>query len=230
MSKLLYFVEGEYKKSKTGIIAEFKRKSPSKDWIYKDAKVADIVPYYSLSGAAGVSILTDESFFGGELSDLETGVKLTTTPILRKDFVVDEYQIFQAAAYGASAVLLIAASLSKEQTLQFAKRAKDLKLDVLLEVHDEEELGHINPYVDIVGVNNRNLKTFEVNIETSMILYDKIPNEFVKISESGISSPKVVLQLKEIGFQGFLMGENFMKTDNPGHALSTFIQTLEQSL
>ena len=218
------------KQSKTGIIAEFKRKSPSKDWIAKDAKVENIVPYYSLAGAAGISILTDQLFFGGELKDMEGGVKLTTTPILRKDFIIDEFQILQAAAFGASAILLIAASLTKEETLQFAKCAKRLKLDVLLEVHDQEELGHINPYVDIVGVNNRNLKTFETNIATSIELYDKIPNEFVKISESGISSTEVVLRLRKIGYQGFLMGENFMKTNNPGHALSTFIHTLEQAL
>lgn len=218
------------KQSKTGIIAEFKRKSPSKDWIFKDAKVENIVPYYSLVGAAGISILTDTEFFGGNLCDLERGVRLTTTPILRKDFIVDEFQILQAAASGTSAILLIAASLSKDETLQFAKRAKELKLDVLLEVHNEDELGHINPYVDIVGVNNRNLKTFETKIETSIQLYDKIPNEFVKISESGISSTDVVLQLIKKGYQGFLMGENFMKTSNPGHALSTFINTLEKEL
>lgn len=216
--------------SETGIIAEFKRKSPSKDWIFKDAKVQNIIPYYSLAGAAAISVLTDSYFFGGCLSDLEMSAKLTTTPILRKDFIVDELQIFQACASGASAILLIAAALTPKEVETFTKRAKELKLEVLLEIHNEEELKHINSLIDVVGVNNRNLKTFVTDIETSTNLYDKIPNDFVKISESGISSIDAVVRLRKVGYDGFLIGESFMKTDNPGHALSTFIHRIKEKI
>lgn len=212
--------------SSTGIIAEFKRRSPSKGWIFENAKVEEVIPLYSNGGASAISVLTDTDFFGGTFSDLTMASSLTKTPLLRKDFMVDEYQFYQAATMGASAVLLIASSLTIQETKQFAIKAKELGLDVLLEVHNEAELGHINEYVDVVGVNNRNLGTFVTDVQASFDLVDKIPNEFVKISESGISSPQTVLDLREVGYKGFLMGENFMKTDNPGEALANFIKEL----
>lgn len=212
--------------SQTGIIAEFKRRSPSRGWIFENAKIEEVIPLYSNGGASAISVLTDTEFFGGTFSDLTLARSLTETPLLRKDFMVDEYQFYQAAAMGASAVLLIASSLSIKETKQFAIKAKELGLDVLLEVHNEKELGHINEYVDVVGVNNRNLGTFVTDIQASFDLVDKIPNEFVKISESGISSPQTVIDLREVGYKGFLMGENFMKTNNPGEALANFIQEL----
>lgn len=215
------------KQSSTGIIAEFKRKSPSKDWIYKDAKTNEIIPSYSKGGAAAISVLTDTPFFGGNLYDLQEASTLSNIPILQKDFIIDEYQIYQAKCFGASAILLIAAALSIEDTKSLAQRARALSLDVLLEIHNENELSYINQYTDVVGVNNRNLKTFETNIETSLQLIDKIPNEFVKISESGISSTQTIKKLRETGYNGFLMGENFMKTNNPGESLKQFINELE---
>lgn len=212
--------------SQTGIIAEFKRRSPSRGWIFENAKIEEVIPLYSNGGASAISVLTDTEFFGGTFADLTLARSLTETPLLRKDFMVDEYQFYQAAAMGASAVLLIASSLSIQETKQFALKAKELGLDVLLEVHNERELRHINEYVDVVGVNNRNLGTFVTDIQASFDLVDKIPNEFVKISESGISSPQTVLDLRQVGYRGFLMGENFMKTNNPGETLANFIQEL----
>lgn len=212
--------------SSTGIIAEFKRRSPSRGWIFENAKIEEVVPLYSNGGASAISVLTDTEFFGGTFADLTLASSLTQTPLLRKDFMVDEYQFYQAVAMGASAVLLIASSLTIQETKQFARKAKELGLDVLLEVHNEIELGHINEYVDVVGVNNRNLGTFVTDIQASFDLVDKIPDEFVKISESGISSPQTVIDLRQVGYRGFLMGENFMKTNNPGEALANFIQEL----
>lgn len=212
--------------SSTGIIAEFKRRSPSRGWIFENANISEIIPLYSNGGASAISVLTDTDFFGGTFDDLVLASSLTQTPLLRKDFMVDEYQFYQAAAMGASAVLLIASSLTVLETKQFAIKAKELGLDVLLEVHNEKELGHINEYVDVVGVNNRNLGTFITDIQASFDLVDKIPNEFVKISESGISSPQTVIDLRQVGYRGFLMGENFMKTNNPGEALANFIKEL----
>lgn len=214
------------KNSRTGIIAEFKRRSPSRDWIFKDAKIEDVIPLYSQNGASAISVLTDMDFFGGELADLELAGSLTKTPLLRKDFVVDEYQLYQAKISGASAILLIASALTIEETKQLAKKAKELNLDVLLEIHNEQELHHINDKVDVVGVNNRNLGTFVTDIQISFDLADKIPNDFIKISESGISEPQTIIDLQQAGYKGFLMGENFMKTSNPGKALEDFINQL----
>ncbi|MBF0759599.1 indole-3-glycerol phosphate synthase TrpC [Dysgonomonas mossii] len=214
------------KNSRTGIIAEFKRRSPSRDWIFKDAKIEDVIPLYSQNGASAISVLTDMDFFGGELADLELAGSLTKTPLLRKDFVVDEYQLYQAKISGASAVLLIASALTIEETKQLAKKAKELNLDVLLEIHNEQELHHINDKVDVVGVNNRNLGTFVTDIQISFDLANKIPDDFIKISESGISQPQTVIDLQQAGYKGFLMGENFMKTSNPGKALEDFINQL----
>ncbi len=214
------------KNSRTGIIAEFKRRSPSRDWIFKDAKIEDVIPLYSQNGASAISVLTDMDFFGGELADLELAGSLTKTPLLRKDFVVDEYQLYQAKISGASAILLIASALTIDETKQLAQKAKELNLDVLLEIHHEQELHHINDKVDVVGVNNRNLGTFVTDIQISFDLADKIPNDFIKISESGISEPQTVIELQQAGYKGFLMGENFMKTSNPGKALEDFINQL----
>lgn len=223
--KTLSFREA-LKNSKTGIIAEFKRRSPSRDWIFKDARVEDVIPLYSQNGASAISVLTDMDFFGGELADLELARSLTKTPLLRKDFVIDEYQLYQAKASGASAILLIASALTVTETKQLAQKAKELNLDVLLEIHNEQESGHINDKVDVVGVNNRNLGTFVTDIQISFDLADKIPDEFVKISESGISQSQTVIDLRQAGYRGFLMGENFMKTGDPGKALEDFIKQL----
>lgn len=212
--------------SSTGIIAEFKRRSPSRDWIFKKAKVEDVIPLYSQAGASAISVLTDIEFFGGTIDDFKTARLLTQTPLLRKDFIVDEYQILQAKAIKADAILLIASALSVEEVYIFAKMAKNLELDTLLEIHSETELSHVNEYIDVIGVNNRNLKTFETDIQTSYNLANKIPDNFVKISESGISTPNTVAELRKAGYKGFLMGENFMKTDNPGKALNEFIKAL----
>jgi indole-3-glycerol phosphate synthase len=212
--------------SPTGIIAEFKRRSPSRDWIFKDAKVEDVIPPYSHNGASAISVLTDMDFFGGNLADLELARSLTGTPLLRKDFMVDEYQLYQAKVAGASAILLIASALTVAETKQLASKAKELGLDVLLEIHNEQELDHINGKVDVVGVNNRNLGTFVTDVQISFGLVEKIPNEFIKISESGISDSQTVIDLRATGYQGFLMGENFMKTNDPGKALDEFIKQL----
>lgn len=213
--------------SESGIIAEFKRRSPSKDWLCKDALVEEVVPGYVQSGATALSILTDEPFFGGSLKDLQAARKLTqTTPLLRKDFVIDEYQLYQARVMGADVVLLIAAALSVRQTIDLAKTAHALGLEVLLEVHSKEELEHVNEYVEVVGVNNRNLSTFVTDVQVSYDLATLIPDAFVKISESGISRPETVAGLRKVGFKGFLMGENFMKTSCPGETLRTFIRNL----
>ena len=213
--------------SPTGIISEFKRRSPSKDWIFKTAKVEDVVPQYAASGAVAISVLTDEPFFGGTLNDLKTARSLVPkTPLLRKDFMVDEYQLYQARALGADVILLIASALSVPQTKVLACAAHALGLEVLLEIHSEEELGHINEHVDVVGINNRNLSTFKTDIQISYDLGEKIPADFVKISESGISQPETVLELRQAGFRGFLMGENFMKTGQPGATLKEFIASM----
>lgn len=213
-------------KSDTGIIAEFKRKSPSKGWIHENADARIIPAGYCTAGASGISILTDEPFFGGTPQDLITARPLVECPILRKEFIVDEYQLFEANAMGADVILLIASALSVDETKALAKQAKALGLEVLLEIHNKEELGHINEFVDMVGVNNRNLKTFEVSIDVSKELASLIPNEFVKISESGISAPETVLEMRKYGYKGFLMGENFMKTENPARALNDFINQI----
>lgn len=212
--------------SPTGIIAEFKRKSPSRNWIAQEAKIEEVVPFYSLKGASAISILTDLVFFGGDLSDLTKAHQLTDTPLLRKDFIIDSYQLFQAKLSGASAILLIAATLSPQKNIELATVAHSLGLEVLLEIHKEEELDYLNDNVDVVGINNRNLATFTTDIQLSFTLGKKIPSDFLKISESGISNPQTVIDLRKEGFKGFLMGENFMKTKNPSRALGEFIYQL----
>jgi indole-3-glycerol phosphate synthase len=213
--------------SESGIISEFKRKSPSLGWIHEDADVIDVTAGYSAAGASGISILTDLDYFGGTPMDLMAARQFITCPVLRKDFVIDEYQLFEAKAMGADVILLIAAALTVEQTLHLAHKAHELGLEVLLEVHNAEELGHANDFVDMLGVNNRNLKTFEQSIQTSFDLAALIPDNFVKVSESGISKTETVKELRKVGYKGFLMGENFMKEENPAEALNNFIANLQ---
>jgi indole-3-glycerol phosphate synthase len=209
--------------SESGIIAEFKRKSPSLGWIHEDADVMEVTSGYSAAGASGISILTDLEYFGGTPMDLLVARPFIACPVLRKDFVIDEYQLFEAKAMGADIILLIAAALTVEQTLELARKAHELGLEVLLEVHNADEIGHANDFVDMLGVNNRNLKTFEQSIQTSFDLAALIPDKFVKVSESGISKVETVKDLRKIGYKGFLMGENFMKEENPAEALKLFI-------
>jgi indole-3-glycerol phosphate synthase len=214
---------------KSGIIAEIKRKSPSKGIINKHVNVESTSIGYMQAGASALSILTDEKFFGGSNKDLSTARKFNFCPILRKDFIVDEYQIVEAKSIGADAILLIAAALESHETAALAKMARSLGLEVLLEVHNQEELeAHINDDINIVGVNNRDLKTFGVYLETSLDLARHIPAQFVKISESGLSTPEAILQLKEAGFQGFLMGEYFMSHSRPEAACAEFIQKIKR--
>lgn len=214
------------KSSSSGIIAEFKRRSPSKGWIHRKALAEDIVPGYANAGASAVSILTDEKFFGGNLKDIKDARPLIDIPILRKDFTVDEYQLYQAKIIGADAVLLIAAALKKEELHALAAKAHELGLEVLLEIHSVEELKYINANMDVIGINNRNLGTFFTDVENSFRLAEQLPSDAVLVSESGISDPATVKRLQKAGFKGFLIGENFMKTDNPELALKSFIEDL----
>ena len=214
------------KSSSSGIIAEFKRRSPSKGWINRKAQAEDIVTGYANAGASAVSILTDEKFFGGNLKDIKDARPLIDIPILRKDFIVDEYQLYQAKIIGADAVLLIAAALKKEELHALAAKAHELGLEVLLEIHSVEELKYINANMDVIGINNRNLGTFFTDVENSFRLAEQLPSDAVLVSESGISDPVTVKRLQKAGFKGFLIGENFMKTDNPELALKSFIEDL----
>lgn len=215
--------------STTGIIAEFKRKSPSKSIINNTAKVEDVAIGYEQAGVCGMSVLTDEIYFGGTLDDLISARENCNLPLLRKEFIIDEHQILEAKAFGADVILLIAAILSKDEIKQFSELAKSLNLDVLLEVHNEAELHKsIMPSLDMLGVNNRNLKTFDVSLETSKTLSSLIPDDFVKVSESGISNIEAIKTLQPYGYQGFLIGENFMKTDNPGKSAEAFINKLNK--
>jgi indole-3-glycerol phosphate synthase len=209
-----------------GIIAEFKRKSPSKGWIHPEARPQDIVPAYEKAGASGVSILTDTTFFGGAPQDIRAIRATVGIPVLRKDFMIDPYQVYEARAMGADVILLIAACLSPAQTAELAATARSLGLEVLLELHHEEELAHICEDITVVGINNRNLKTFGVDIQTSLRLARMLPEDCLKISESGISNPASVHALRTGGFRGFLMGEHFMSGPDPGAACRDFIKAL----
>ena len=217
------------RESNTGIIAEHKRRSPSKAVINQGFNVFDVAQGYEDAGVSGMSVLTDAKYFGGSLDDLLTARASCNLPLLRKEFIIDSYQIIEAKAYGADVILLIAAILNKAEIKEFSELAKQLGLDVLLEVHNEEELHKsIMPSLDMLGVNNRNLKTFEVSLEISKTLSELIPNEFVKVSESGISNIDAIKELKPYGYQGFLIGENFMKTDNAGESAKQFIDELKK--
>lgn len=219
--------ENLLKAGSTGIIAEFKRKSPSKGWFKnKELEVENVVSYYENYGAAGISILTDKDFFGGNLNDLINARNITKVPLLRKDFIIDKWQIAEAKACGADVILLIAACLSRQEVKDFAAYAKEINLEVLLELHNENELDHICDETELVGINNRNLKTFEVDIERSLKMAEKIPADKIKIAESGIDSVENILLFKEHGFKGFLIGELFMKQADPGKAFVEFVLEL----
>lgn len=211
--------------SETGIIAEFKRRSPSKGWIKQEGR-ADVIPLsYQQNGAAALSILTDEHYFGGSDDFIRqarhSGV---TIPILYKNFVINEAQLYAAALCGASAVLLIAACLSKQECKSLMDKAHQLGLEVLLEMHSEEELEYAELQPDLCGINNRNLGSFVTDVENSFRLAELLPKDAVKVSESGISNPETVKALRSAGFRGFLMGEHFMKADNPGEELRHFLE------
>ncbi|KQR69703.1 indole-3-glycerol phosphate synthase TrpC [Pedobacter sp. Leaf176] len=212
---------------RTGIIAEFKRHSPSKGLINGTADVAEVTKAYNNAGASALSVLTDVDFFGGKTDDILAARAANDIPILRKDFIIDEYQILEAKAWGADIILLIASILTPKQISDFGKFAQNLGLNVLLEVHNLEELERsICPNLDAIGVNNRNLGDFTVNIQTSFDLVNKIPDEFLKISESAISNPQTIKELKTAGFNGYLIGENFMKTNDPADAIKQFVRQI----
>ena len=213
-------------KSKTGIIAEFKRRSPSKGIINPDVDVVDVTKGYAENGASCLSVLTDEHFFGGSDKDL-IKARVNKIPILRKDFIIDEYQLTEAKSIGADVILLIAACLSPVEVKRLAAFAKNLGLEVLLELHAEEELGHICDETTVIGINNRNLKTFVVDIHRSLRMAEQIPLSKLKIAESGISSVDDILLFKQHGFHGFLIGENFMKATNPTIAFAEFVKQLK---
>jgi indole-3-glycerol phosphate synthase len=215
------------KKNSFGIIAEHKRRSPSKAVINQSFAVEEVAKGYENAGAAAISVLTDGKYFGGSLDDLLLARAAVNIPLLRKEFIVDEYQILEAKAHGANLILLIAAVLTRTEIKQLSEFAKSLGLEVLLEVHNLEELEKsLMPSLDLIGVNNRNLKTFEVSLDTSKALATAVPDDFIKVSESGISHPDAVKELLSYGFKGFLIGENFMKTENPGEAAKEFIDLI----
>ena len=215
------------RKSTTGIIAEHKRRSPSKGTINQDTNVGLVAKGYENAGVSGMSVLTDIKYFGGSLEDLVLARASCKLPLLRKEFIIEEYQILEAKAHGADAILLIAAVLERKEIKVLSQLAKSLGLDVLLEVHNKEELEKsIMPSLDLLGVNNRDLKTFTVNLDTSKALSERIPSDFVKVSESGISSIEAIKDLRSYDYQGFLIGENFMKTENPGKSAVEFIKQL----
>lgn len=220
--------------SPTGIIAEFKRRSPSKGWIHPDADPTLIAPAYGQAGAAALSILTDEPFFGGTLADLAAVRRLVSLPLLRKDFIIDPYQLLQACLAGADAVLLIAACLTPEESLALTEEAHALGMEVLLEVHTEEELEHLTPATDMVGVNNRNLGTFHTDVQNSLRMAEALQRRAMKsgqplaVSESGIGRPDTIVRLRRAGFRGFLIGETFMKADQPAEALRLFTRQILQ--
>ncbi len=216
-------MSGSLKNSPSGIIAEFKRRSPSKGWIKQEADAYVIPASYAAAGASALSILTDEDYFGGTLRDIEVARPLVDIPIIRKEFIVDEYQIYQARLVGADAVLLIASALSLEQCHALIDLSHDVGLEVLLELHSESELEYIQPTVEMVGINNRNLGSFHTDVANSFRLAELLPEGVLRVSESGISNPDTVSDLREAGYRGFLIGENFMRTQNPGESLAEFI-------
>lgn len=225
--KPLVFKDFLLDENRTGIIAEFKRRSPSKGLINGIADVAEVTKAYNVAGASALSVLTDTDFFGGKTEDLLQARAVNQIPILRKDFMIDEYQILEAKAWGADIILLIASILTPQQIIEFGKLAQSLGLNVLLEVHNLAELEKsICPNLDAIGVNNRNLGDFTVDIQISFDLVNKIPNDFLKISESAIDNPNIIRELKAVGYNGFLIGENFMKTANPGQAIKNFVGEL----
>lgn len=214
-------------KTKSGIITEFKRQSPSKGIINDKVLPLEVVSHYEKFGASAVSILTDKDFFGGNFDDILSVRNHINIPILRKDFMIDEYQFYEAKSIGADVILLIASCLSPTQVLEFTELAHTLNLEVLLEIHSEDELKHINKNVDFVGINNRNLKDFKVDLQHSVNLKNQLPKDILSVAESGIYNEKDFKFLKEKGFDGFLMGEYFMKNENPGNKFREFVSKME---
>ena len=220
-------LKNRLKDSPSGIIAEHKRRSPSKAVINQSLNVQDVAKGYENAGVSGMSVLTDQKYFGGSIEDLLAARASCSLPLLRKDFIIDPYQIMEAKAYGADVILLIASALSRAAIKSLSLCAHQLELEVLLEVHNQEELEKaLMPSLDMIGINNRNLKTFEVDLRHSRELSSYIPKDFVKVSESGIGNVASIKRLKTHGFQGFLIGENFMKTNNPGESAKEFIKKL----
>ena len=215
------------KKDSFGIIAEFKRRSPSKNEINNNLSVNEVCRNYQIYGASGLSVLTNLKYFGGSLEDLVLARSISSLPILRKDFIIDEYQIYESKAFGADIILLISSILTKNEIINLSKKAKDLKLEVLLEVHNNDELQKgLVENVDIIGVNNRNLKSFKTDLKISEKLFNQIPNEFLKISESGLINDNSIKKLKKIGYEGFLIGEKFMISSDPGKELKKTLENL----
>ena len=225
--KTISLVEGLSRPYASGIIAEFKRKSPSKGIINDRVDPVEVTNAYQDAGASAVSILTDAYFFGGHDQDVVRARQVLDIPILRKEFIIDEYQVHEAKALGADLILLIAACLSKEEVVRFSTLARSLGLEVLLELHDEDELEHVCATVDLVGINNRSLKTFDVNIARSLRMAGQLPKDKLKVAESGIDDPAQVKLFRENGYSAFLIGENFMKTNDPGMALHEFRNQIE---
>ena len=219
------------KNNNSGIICEFKRRSPSNQNINYISSLSDVVSGYEEAGAAGLSILTNKEYFDGDPQDIIDIRDISNLPILRKEFIISEYQVIEAKSIGSDAILLIASILSEEEIIGYSSLAKSIGLEVLLEIHSEDELYKISGYdIDIVGVNNRNLDTLEIDLNNSIELYGKIPSKFVKISESGISEIESILKLKEVGYNGFLIGEKFMKTNNPMESAYDFIKKIENEI
>jgi len=233
LEKSKYFTEKPFSLSASlsdgqgkGIIAEYKRMSPSKGIINSVSSVGKVTTGYAKAGASGLSVLTDTRFFGGNIDDLIITRELNSIPILRKDFIIDEYQVIESKAAGADAVLLIAAAIDKESLRSLATLASSLGMEVVLEVHSPGELEAADKHVSVIGVNNRDLRTFKVNTDLSIIMAEKIPDQFLKISESGISSVAVVKCLRESGYNGFLIGEHFMRNSDPVKAFSLFVKEI----
>lgn len=224
--KVISLSESLMDKNKTGIVAEFKRKSPSRGIINSTSEVGEVTTGYFTEGASGVSILTDTQFFGGSNADILKVREKSFFPILRKDFIIDEYQVIESKSIGADVILLIAAILGEAEVFRFSELARSLGMEVLLEVHDTAELNRLNRFVNIIGVNNRNLKTFEVNTDISESLIGKIPDGILRISESGIESGKIINKLRDSGYNGFLIGGKFMRTADPVKAFSEFVKDL----
>ena len=210
----------------SGIIAEFKRRSPSKGIINAKASVEEVTAAYNKAGVAGLSVLSDTPYFSGHTDDVLAARRVNDIPILRKEFIIDEYQVYETKAMGADVMLLIAECLTKAEVRHLAQLAKSIGLEIILEIHSEDQLDKYTSDIDIIGVNNRNLKTFDVSIEQSIRLFNQLPVDAVRISESGISNVDAIKTLKAVGYQGFLIGENFMKTENPGLACEQFIKEL----
>ena len=219
------------KKSKSGIICEFKRKSPSNEKINYKSNISEVINGYEKAGAVGVSILTNKKYFDGSIKDINEVKNNLDIPILRKEFIISEYQIIESKSIGADAILLIASILDKEEIKNYSSLAKSLGLEVLLEIHSIEEFNKIsNTDIDIIGVNNRNLDTLDIDIENSIEMFENIPSEFIKISESGISKVDSIIKLIKVGYDGFLIGENFMKTSKPGESAYHFIKKVENEI